>query len=219
MTRYTKSWTLLGVLMCASSVEGLLDGPQHFPSFPGRHRALATSSPLACVSAPALQRNPLDSALAFVAGFDLVSFTETIKDFAIGGVSGAIAQTIVFPIDLAKTKMQDEVPHSATASPMQCPEFPMCFGKANSGVRLTVGAKFQVVTAGSKALYTGVLPTIINVARQEGVLKLWRGVTPVLIGSMPECALEIGSNTLARNKVLVHEALSYYCKRPEATSV
>ena len=123
MTRYTKSWTLLGVLMCASSVEGLLDGPQHFPSFPGSHRALATPSPLSCVSAPALQRNPIDSALAFVAGFDLVSFTETIKDFAIGGVSGAIAQTIVFPIDLAKTKMQDEVPHSATASPMQCPEF------------------------------------------------------------------------------------------------
>jgi hypothetical protein len=49
-------------------------------------------------------RNAARNGAAFVAGIDLVALGEGIKDFAIGGISGAIAQTIVFPIDLAKTR-------------------------------------------------------------------------------------------------------------------
>jgi solute carrier family 25 aspartate/glutamate transporter 12/13 len=59
----------------------------------------------------------------------------------------------------------------------------------------------EIVAAGTTARYTGVLQTITKVANEEGILKLWRGVTPVLIGSMPECALEIGGNSLAREKL------------------
>jgi len=82
---------------------------------------------------------------------------------------GAIAQTIVFPIDLAKTRIQDEI-----------------------------------VVAGVKAQYSGVFQTLTKVAGEEGILKLWSGVTPVLIGSTPECALEIGGNNLARQKLAEH---------------
>jgi hypothetical protein len=105
----------------------------------------------------------------------------------------------------------------------------------------------EVVAAGAKAQYSGVFQTILKVAKDEGVLKLWRGVsyfplspphanprrhlwlrcavsdafpctprypppthvhthtqvTPVLIGSTPECALEIGGNSVARQMVCV----------------
>lgn len=82
---------------------------------------------------------------------------------------GAIAQTVVFPIDLAKTRIQD-----------------------------------QVVVAGVEAQYRSVFQTLSKVAGEEGFLKLWSGVTPVLIGSTPECALEIGGNNLARQKLAEH---------------
>ena len=35
------------------------------------------------------------------------------------------------------------------------------------------------MVAGAKAQYSGVIQTIMKVAREDGVLKLWRGVTPV----------------------------------------
>jgi len=37
----------------------------------------------------------------------------------------------------------------------------------------------EVVVAGAKAQYSGVIQTIMKVAREDGVVKLWRGVTPV----------------------------------------
>mmetsp|Transcript_67753 Transcript_67753/g.99096 ORF Transcript_67753/g.99096 Transcript_67753/m.99096 type:complete len:377 (+) Transcript_67753:24-1154(+) len=157
-------YAALGLLSLISSVDCLWESAHTFPGFLSLKRSSAT--PLLATVDPPNVRNPVQSAMGFIAGFDLDAFGKGVKDFAIGGVSGAIAQTIVFPIDLAKTRIQDEV-----------------------------------VVAGAKAQYSGVIQTIMKVAREDGVLKLWRGVTPVLLGSTPECALEIGSNNLAREKL------------------
>ena len=64
---------------------------------------------MACVTPPAVSRGPVEHTMAFLAGFDMQKLGEGFVDFMVGGVSGAIAQTIVFPIDLAKTRIQDEV--------------------------------------------------------------------------------------------------------------
>jgi len=149
----------LGLVLLAASVEGILDAAPHSALRPGLRRREPVAMGLASVPSPPVPREPL----GFIAGFDFDAFGKGLKDFALGGISGGIAQTIVFPIDLAKTRIQDEV-----------------------------------VAAGAKAQYSGVFQTILKVAKDEGVLKLWRGVTPVLIGSTPECALEIGGNSVAR---------------------
>ena len=142
--------TLMALLSFPQAVEGLSGGP--------------------------MTRSAPKPRLAFISGAEaelsiagLKDCLAGLKDFAIGGVSGAIAQTIVFPIDLAKTRIQD-----------------------------------QVAVPGAAARYSGVFQTIFKVAKDEGLPKLWSGVTPVLIGCFPECALEIGGNSLARVKVAEH---------------
>lgn len=159
-------------LLFLASVEGLLDAHQLFgatPTLDQRRRAAPPVLVAAAARPDQVRRGPVEAALGFVAGFDLTEFGKGVKDFALGGVAGAIAQTIVFPIDLAKTRIQDEI-----------------------------------VVAGVKAQYSGVFQTLTKVAGEEGILKLWSGVTPVLIGSTPECALEIGGNNLARQKLAEH---------------
>ena len=72
------------------------------------------------------------------------------KDFMMSGIASGIASTAVFPIDLAKTRIQ--------------------------GSLANINGK----------QYTGIFRTITKVAREEGLLSLFNGCTPVLLGSVPE---------------------------------
>jgi hypothetical protein len=88
---------------------------------------------------------------------------EAAKDFMMGAVSGAIASFSVFPIDMAKTRIQD-----------------------------------QRVVAGAELVYKNAAQTIAKVFRDEGVPALYNGVIPVIVGSAPEAALQLGGNNNAR---------------------
>jgi len=88
---------------------------------------------------------------------------ESVKDFMMGAVSGAIASFSVFPIDLAKTRMQD-----------------------------------QRVVAGAEMMYKNTFQTLKKVIAEEGFPAIYGGVVPVVIGSAPEAALQLGGDVAAR---------------------
>jgi hypothetical protein len=88
---------------------------------------------------------------------------EAVKDFMMGAVSGAVASFSVFPIDMAKTRIQD-----------------------------------QRVVAGAELLYKNGVQTIARVFKEEGIVACYNGVVPVIVGSAPEAALQLGGNNNAR---------------------
>mmetsp|Transcript_9639 Transcript_9639/g.25105 ORF Transcript_9639/g.25105 Transcript_9639/m.25105 type:complete len:419 (-) Transcript_9639:56-1312(-) len=93
-----------------------------------------------------------------------LTFGEAIKDFLLGAVSGGVASFSVFPIDMAKTRMQD-----------------------------------QRIIEGGQMLYRNAFQTISTVARNEGLPACYSGVLPVVIGSAPEAALQLGGDQAGRN--------------------
>mmetsp|Transcript_9993 Transcript_9993/g.15634 ORF Transcript_9993/g.15634 Transcript_9993/m.15634 type:complete len:370 (-) Transcript_9993:449-1558(-) len=112
------------------------------------------ASRLASIAVPA--PSPLQMQVVF----------DAVRDFLAGGIAGGLASTIVFPIDLAKSRIQN-----------------------------------QVIVPGQEILYTNVIQTIGKVASQEGILGLYKGVAPVLLGALPEGALEIGTNNFVREQL------------------
>lgn len=90
-------------------------------------------------------------------------FLESAKDFMMGAVSGGIASFSVFPIDMAKTRLQD-----------------------------------QRVVAGAELAYKNTVQTIGRVFKEEGFSALYSGVIPVITGSAPEAALQLGGNNFGR---------------------
>jgi solute carrier family 25 aspartate/glutamate transporter 12/13 len=89
---------------------------------------------------------------------------KSIYHFAIGSVAGAIGATIVYPIDLVKTRMQN-----------------------------------QRKVAASELLYAHSWDCFKKVIRNEGVLGLYRGLLPQLVGVAPEKAIKLTMNDLMRS--------------------
>jgi len=79
-------YAALGLLSLMSSVDCLWESAHTFPGFLSLKRSSAT--PLLATVDPPNVRNPVQSAMGFIAGFDLDAFGKGVKDFAIGGVSG-----------------------------------------------------------------------------------------------------------------------------------
>ncbi|WEW58827.1 mitochondrial aspartate-glutamate transporter agc1 [Emydomyces testavorans] len=88
---------------------------------------------------------------------------ESAHHFALGSIAGAFGAFVVYPIDLVKTRMQNQ--RSAR-----------------------VGEK----------LYTNSIDCAKKVVRNEGVLGLYSGVLPQLIGVAPEKAIKLTVNDLVR---------------------
>ncbi|EEP77032.1 hypothetical protein UREG_01881 [Uncinocarpus reesii 1704] len=88
---------------------------------------------------------------------------ESAHHFALGSIAGAFGAFMVYPIDLVKTRMQNQ--RSAR-----------------------VGEK----------LYTNSIDCARKVIRNEGVLGLYSGVVPQLIGVAPEKAIKLTVNDLVR---------------------
>ncbi|KAF9145804.1 mitochondrial aspartate-glutamate transporter agc1 [Linnemannia schmuckeri] len=83
--------------------------------------------------------------------------------FLLGSISGAVGATVVYPIDLVKTRMQNQ--------------------------------RSKVV---GELLYKNSVDCFQKVVRNEGVLGLYRGLGPQLVGVAPEKAIKLTMNDLVR---------------------
>ncbi|XP_037081771.1 calcium-binding mitochondrial carrier protein Aralar1-like isoform X2 [Pollicipes pollicipes] len=97
----------------------------------------------------------------------LVQVLESVYRFSLGAVAGAVGATAVYPIDLVKTRMQNQRTGSFIGELMYKNSFD-CFKK---------------------------------VVRFEGVLGLYRGLIPQLVGVAPEKAIKLTVNDLVRDKL------------------
>ncbi|KAI7822542.1 mitochondrial carrier [Gamsiella multidivaricata] len=84
--------------------------------------------------------------------------------FLLGSISGAVGATVVYPIDLVKTRMQNQ--------------------------------RSKVV---GELLYKNSIDCFKKVIKNEGVLGLYRGLGPQLVGVAPEKAIKLTMNDLVRN--------------------
>lgn len=85
--------------------------------------------------------------------------------FALGSIAGAFGAFMVYPIDLVKTRMQN-----------------------------------QRSSAVGQLLYKNSADCFSKIVKQEGVLGLYAGVVPQLIGVAPEKAIKLTVNDLVRGK-------------------
>jgi solute carrier family 25 (mitochondrial aspartate/glutamate transporter), member 12/13 len=93
----------------------------------------------------------------------LHNILESAHHFALGSIAGAFGAFMVYPIDLVKTRMQN-----------------------------------QRTTRVGERLYKNSIDCARKVIRNEGVLGLYSGVIPQLIGVAPEKAIKLTVNDLAR---------------------
>jgi solute carrier family 25 aspartate/glutamate transporter 12/13 len=93
----------------------------------------------------------------------LAVITEFVQHFGLGAIAGGIGAFAVFPIDLVKTRMQN-----------------------------------QRAVDPSKRLYKNSFDCFAKVIRNEGVLGLYRGLLPQLMGVAPEKAIKLTVNDMLR---------------------
>ncbi|KAJ2478882.1 mitochondrial aspartate-glutamate transporter agc1 [Coemansia sp. RSA 2131] len=87
-------------------------------------------------------------------------------NFAIGAVAGGIGAAVVYPIDLVKTRMQNQ--RAAVVGEM---------------------------------LYKNSIDCFRKVIRNEGILGLYRGLGPQLVGVAPEKAIKLTVNDFVRSRI------------------
>lgn len=103
----------------------------------------------------------------------LIQVLESSYRFALGSFAGAIGATAVYPIDLVKTRMQNQ--------------------RTGSFV--------------GEIAYRNSIDCFKKVIRHEGVLGLYRGLVPQLIGVAPEKAIKLTVNDLVRDKMTSKEGV------------
>lgn len=97
-----------------------------------------------------------------------ISVLENVYRFTLGSIAGAIGATAVYPIDLVKTRMQNQRTGSFIGEVMYRNSWD-CFKK---------------------------------VIRHEGVVGLYRGLLPQLMGVAPEKAVKLTTNDFVRDHVM-----------------
>ncbi|KAI8927043.1 mitochondrial carrier domain-containing protein [Entophlyctis helioformis] len=93
-----------------------------------------------------------------------MEIAKSAYNFGLGSVAGAIGATFVYPIDLVKTRMQNQ--------------------------------RSKVV---GQLLYNNSFDCFKKVVKNEGVLGLYRGLVPQLVGVAPEKAIKLTMNDLVRS--------------------
>jgi solute carrier family 25 aspartate/glutamate transporter 12/13 len=179
--------------------------------------ANATQSLPAPVSAPAPAQQLQQSKV-------LKQTITSLYNFACGSVAGAIGATVVYPIDLVKTRMQNQrksIAGGASVSP------------ASNSIKSAAIKQFSTATASRKLfstllhqqqqqqiLYRNSWDCFRKVVANEGAIGLYRGLLPQLVGVAPEKAIKLTMNDLMRgvlrNKAdgslsLVSESLAGGC--------
>lgn len=102
---------------------------------------------------------------------------ESIYNFGLGSIAGAFGATVVYPIDLVKTRMQNQRKSADTnAKPKQYKNSIDCFKKV---------VKFE----GFRGLYSGLGPQLVGVAPEKAIKltvnDLVRGIFAQADGSVP----------------------------------
>ena len=114
----------------------------------------------------------MKSSLLLIPAKETSGFLQAAKtsayNFACGSVAGAIGATVVYPIDLVKTRMQNQ-----------------------RTVKLAT-------ISGEQALYRNSMDCFAKVIRGEGIIGLYRGLLPQLVGVAPEKAIKLTMNDLVR---------------------
>ncbi|KAJ1839144.1 mitochondrial aspartate-glutamate transporter agc1, partial [Coemansia sp. RSA 2708] len=87
-------------------------------------------------------------------------------NFAVGAVAGGIGAAVVYPIDLVKTRMQN-----------------------------------QRVAVVGEMMYKNSIDCFRKVIRNEGILGLYRGLGPQLVGVAPEKAIKLTVNDFVRSRM------------------
>ncbi|KAH8281060.1 hypothetical protein KR054_009236, partial [Drosophila jambulina] len=95
-----------------------------------------------------------------------IQILESSYRFTLGSFAGAVGATVVYPIDLVKTRMQNQ--------------------RAGSYI--------------GEVAYRNSWDCFKKVIRHEGVLGLYRGLLPQLMGVAPEKAIKLTMNDLVRDK-------------------
>ncbi|XP_055327973.1 calcium-binding mitochondrial carrier protein Aralar1-like isoform X2 [Paramacrobiotus metropolitanus] len=97
-----------------------------------------------------------------------IQILESAYRFTLGSVAGAVGATAVYPIDLVKTRMQNQ----------------------RSRAHL------------EELLYKNSIDCFKKVVRYEGILGLYRGLLPQLVGVAPEKAIKLTMNDFIRDKIV-----------------
>ena len=96
-----------------------------------------------------------------------IQVLESLYRFTLGSVAGAAGAFVVYPIDLVKTRMQNQ----------------------RSGVTV------------QEFMYRNSFDCFRKVITREGVLGLYRGLLPQLVGVCPEKAIKLTVNDFVRGKL------------------
>lgn len=99
------------------------------------------------------------------------------KSFGLGAVAGALGAFTVFPIDLVKTRMQNQ-------------------RKLLASVAVAPSA---VPTGPGIVHYNSIADCFVKTFRNEGLFGFYRGLTPQMIGVAPEKALKLVVNDMMRS--------------------
>ncbi|KRZ09074.1 putative calcium-binding mitochondrial carrier K02F3.2, partial [Trichinella zimbabwensis] len=91
---------------------------------------------------------------------------ENVYRFSLGSIAGACGATVVYPIDLVKTRMQNQ----------------------------------RTAIALGEVVYRNSWDCFRKVIHHEGILGLYRGLTPQLMGVAPEKAIKLTVNDFVRDK-------------------
>ncbi|KRY19545.1 putative calcium-binding mitochondrial carrier K02F3.2, partial [Trichinella patagoniensis] len=91
---------------------------------------------------------------------------ENVYRFSLGSIAGACGATVVYPIDLVKTRMQNQ----------------------------------RTAIALGEVMYRNSWDCFRKVIHHEGLLGLYRGLTPQLMGVAPEKAIKLTVNDFVRDK-------------------
>ena len=107
-------------------------------------------------------------------------FRRNFAKLALAGASAAIAETVTFPLDLTKTRLQIQ------------------------GEALARGGGVQ------KGHKRGMFHMAWGVIREEGVSKLWRGVSPAIIRHLFYTSLRVSCYEYLREQVMKRDAQGHF---------
>ncbi len=110
---------------------------------------------------------------------------EFITSFALGAIAGGIGAAAVYPIDMVKTRLQNQrSPTDASTTGIAA---------KSSAAGKTAAGEVMV------PYYNGAIDCFKQIIRNEGVRGLYRGIAPQLMGVAPEKAIKLTVNDMLRD--------------------
>eukprot|EP00112_Aurelia_sp_Birch-Aquarium-sp1_P016134 Seg3632.1 transcript_id=Seg3632.1/GoldUCD/mRNA.D3Y31 product="Mitochondrial uncoupling protein 4" protein_id=Seg3632.1/GoldUCD/D3Y31 len=103
--------------------------------------------------------------------------------YCLSAVAAGVAETVTFPLDITKTRLQTQ-------------------GE--------VAAQLAEKSGTKQAPYRGMLRTAIGIATEEGVTRLWLGITPAVLRHVVYSGCRMGFYEYLREHVLQKDADGYF---------